>query len=39
MFNKKIIFLLAIIVIGMGCHSTPDILKADRLRKVEELSC
>jgi len=32
MINKKLLFIAVIIVIGMGCHSMPDIVKADRLR-------
>ena len=32
MLNKKLLFIAVIIVVGIGCHSTPDILKADRLR-------
>ena len=32
MLNKKLLFIAVIIVIGMGCHSTLDIVEADRLR-------
>ncbi len=32
MLNKKLLFIAVIIVIGMGCHSTPEIVKTDRLR-------
>ena len=32
MRNKKLLSIAVIIVVGIGCHSTPDIVKADRLR-------
>ncbi len=32
MLNKKLLFIAAIIVLGMGCRSVPDVLKPDRLR-------
>lgn len=32
MLNQKLLFIAVIIVIGMGCHSTPDIVRTDRLR-------
>ncbi len=32
MLNKKLLSIAVIIVVGIGCHSTPDIVKADRLR-------
>ena len=32
MFNKKLLFIAAIIVIGMGCRSVTSIVETDRLR-------